>query len=120
MGDPAMLFDAASTPGVVPNLRPSLGTGGGNSAQDMSELEIFKMNQKTTTSQPPLDRWRLDAVLEPNRPLWGLSAIAACLGVSTDTARRWATDAASGLPVSKPGGRWFAERTALLAWRRGK
>lgn len=59
---------------------------------------------------PPLDRLRLDAILEPNRPLWGLGEIAACLGVSIDTARRWATDPSSGMPVSKPMGRWFAER----------
>lgn len=68
--------------------------------------------------RPPLDKWRADEALEPNRPLWGLGEIAACLGVSVDTARRWAQDGASGMPVSKPGGRWFAERRALLAWRR--
>lgn len=78
------------------------------------------MERKVEAQQarPPLDRWRADEVLEPNRPLWGLAAIAACLGVSVDTARRWASDPASGMPISKPGGRWFAERRALLAWRR--
>lgn len=70
--------------------------------------------------QPILDSWRADAVLEPNRALWGLAEIAACLGVSRDTVRRWAKDADSGMPISKPGGRWFAERRALLAWRRAK
>lgn len=69
---------------------------------------------------PPLDRWRADAVLEPNRPLWGMRAIADCLGVSVDTARRWAVEPGSRMPVSKPMGRWFAERGPLLAWRRGR
>ncbi len=77
-----------------------------------------KEKQNLLQPLPPIDRWRADAILEPNRPLWGLSAIAACLGVSVDTARRWATDPASGMPVSKPMGRWFAERSALIAWRR--
>lgn len=78
------------------------------------------MERKIAAQQarPPLDRWRADAVLEPNKALWGLTEIAACLGVSVDTARRWANDRASGMPISKPGGRWFAESVPLLAWRR--
>lgn len=83
------------------------------------EMTKPEKKMKVPPQMPPLDRWRADAVLEPNRPLWGLSAIAACLGVSVDTARRWATDPESGMPVSKPMGRWFAERSALMAWRRG-
>lgn len=76
------------------------------------------MAKQEKLEQPPLDRWRADAVLEPSRPLWGMRAIADCLGVSVDTARRWAADPGSGMPVSKPMGRWFAERAPLLAWRR--
>uniref|UniRef100_A4WS88 DNA-binding protein n=1 Tax=Cereibacter sphaeroides (strain ATCC 17025 / ATH 2.4.3) TaxID=349102 RepID=A4WS88_CERS5 len=76
------------------------------------EPPMLKKNDR-----PPLDRWRADAVLEPRQGLWGLPAIAKCLGVSIDTARRWANDKASGMPVSKPMGRWFAYRTELLAWR---
>lgn len=70
------------------------------------------------SEKPPLDRWRADAVLEPNRPVWGLAAIAAILGVSDDSARRWVKDPACDVPIRKVGGRWFAERQALLAWRR--
>jgi|GEM_PF-3096004 len=76
------------------------------------------MLKQEKTDMPLLDRWRVDAVLEPNRALWGLTEIAACLGVSVDTARRWAKDPRNDLPVSKPMGRWFAERNQLLAWRR--
>ncbi len=72
---------------------------------------------KIGRDKPPLDRWRADEILEPDRELWGMKAIAACLGVAVDTARRWAQDPDSGLPVSKPMGRWFANRNALLAWR---
>lgn len=63
---------------------------------------------------PPLDRWRLDEVLEPDRCLWGLPQIAQAAGVSVDTVRRWHrnTDA----PISKPGGRYFSQRTALIRW----
>lgn len=67
--------------------------------------------------KPPLDRWRADEMLEPDRGLWGLKAIADCLGVSVETARRWATDPACDVPVTKPVGRWFARRRALLDWR---
>jgi len=82
--------------------------------------KVRNMGEKIVMQQPlpPLDRWRADGVLEPDRALWGMRAIAGCLGVSVDTARRWALDPASGAPISRPGGRWFAERNALLAWRR--
>ncbi|MBL4919316.1 DNA-binding protein [Tabrizicola sp. DMG-N-6] len=65
----------------------------------------------------PLDRWRADDVLEPNRDLWGMKSIASCLGVAVETARRWANDPASDLPVTKPMGRWFARSRELRAWR---
>ncbi|PTE15986.1 DNA-binding protein [Fuscovulum blasticum DSM 2131] len=72
----------------------------------------------TMPTRPPLDPWRLDEVLEPDRMLWGLPAIARAAGVSEDTARRWHrhTDA----PITKPGGRYFAQRRALLAWLRAR
>ncbi len=70
--------------------------------------------------RPPLDRFRADDVLEPDLELWGIKAIADCLGVAENTVRRWAHDPASGLPVSKPMGRWFARRKALRAWRQAR
>lgn len=66
----------------------------------------------------PLDRWRLDEVLEGDRKLWGLEQIAACLGVSKDTARKWANDPQSGCPISRPGGQYFAFRSQLMTWLR--
>lgn len=112
-------------PGVVANFGWGSGTGAGKRVQDMTELEIFVRQQKEAgmahpQDRAPLDRWRADEILEPNRALWGLTEIAACLGVSVGTARRWAQNDATGMPVSKPGGRWFSERRALLAWRRHK
>lgn len=63
---------------------------------------------------PPLDTWRADEILQPDRQLWGLHQIAAAAGVSIDTARRWSqkTDA----PISKPGGRYYSTRKALMSW----
>jgi len=70
------------------------------------------MNGKTDA--PPLDRWRADEVLEPDRQLWGLPEIARVAGVSIDTVRRWhrKTDA----PISKPGGRYYSTKSALKNW----
>ncbi|RWR29468.1 DNA-binding protein [Sinirhodobacter populi] len=76
------------------------------------------MEKTRKSDNPPIDRWRADAMLEPDRKLWGLSQIADVLGVSPDTVRRWANDPSSNLPVSKPMGRWFAVRRDLLAWQR--
>lgn len=72
---------------------------------------------KAEADNPPLDRWRADDVLEPDRDLWTLKAIGECLGVSAETARRWANDPDCDVPVTKPMGRWFARKRALLAWR---
>jgi hypothetical protein len=79
-----------------------------------------RIKKPTLDDRPPLDRWRADEVLEPNGGLWGMKAISRYLGVSVDTVRRWVNDDASGLPVSKPAGRWFAEKNELLAWLRNK
>lgn len=68
------------------------------------------------TDHPFLDRWRVDALLEPDRPLWGLPQIARCAGVSVDTVRRW--HRRTNAPIGKPGGRYFAWRSELLAWLR--
>lgn len=70
---------------------------------------------------PPLDRWRADAVLA-GKPemLWGLPMIAAALGVSERTARKWARDPA--VPIYQPEGtgQHFAFRSDLMAWLQGK
>lgn len=68
---------------------------------------------------PPLDPQRFDEMLENgSRRLWGLPSIAQCLGVSTDTARRWANDPACTVPIYRPDGKWLAIRSELLAWLR--
>lgn len=71
---------------------------------------------------PPLDRWRLDEVLGVVKPekLWGLPTIAEALGVSENTARKWARDAS--VPIYQPpgSGTHFAFRSELVAWQRKK
>lgn len=77
-------------------------------------------NDKKILDNPPLDRWRLDAVLEPERKLWGLPAIAEALGVSVDKARDLAVR--PDVPIYRPkgSGSYFAFRSELMAWLRGK
>ncbi len=71
--------------------------------------------------QPRITPWVFDSMFpERDQKLWGLPLIAQALGVSVDTARRWARDPSRNLPVSKPGGRYFAMRSELLAWLRVK
>ena len=79
----------------------------------MSKITHFK------AQLPPLDKWRADDVLEPNRPLWGLPSIAKALGVSVDRARELARNPA--VPISKPegSGSYFAYLSELRAWLRG-
>lgn len=69
---------------------------------------------------PPLDRWRADGLLEPDRKLWGLPMIAEVLGVSVDKARELAKLAE--VPIYRPlgSGSYFALRSELMAWLRGK
>lgn len=102
--------------GVGPDFRPFMGTGPGGSAQDMQELEFLAMssNEAKPAHLPPLDLWRLDEVLEPDRHLWGLPEIARVAGVSTDTVRRWHQK--TNAPISKPGGRYFSTRRAMISW----
>lgn len=72
-----------------------------------------------TPDRPPLDRWRFDAIAEPNKPLWGLDQIARAVGLSRDTVRRLARDPA--VPITRPtgAGMYFAYKSDLLAWLRG-
>lgn len=69
---------------------------------------------------PALDRWRLDEVLEPNRPIWGLDHIAKVLGLSRDTVRKLAK--MPEVPIYQPEGYggYFAFRSELLAWLKSK
>ncbi|GGL58448.1 helix-turn-helix transcriptional regulator [Wenxinia marina] len=48
--------------------------------------------------------------------LWGLNEIAAALGVSRDSVKRWANK--PGVPIYKPAGtgRYFALRSELDEW----
>lgn len=77
------------------------------------------MNKKPD-DRPPLDRWRADQVLEPNRPIWGLRAIAKFLCLSEDTVRRMAKK--PEVPISRPegGGTYFAFRSDLIDWLKRK
>lgn len=78
-----------------------------------------EMTRMKKTDVPPLDRWRFDAAVAAGpEKLWGACAIAAVLGVSEDTVRRWHSDPANDVPISAPGGRLFAFRSELLAWLR--
>ena len=87
-------------------------------AQDMSKLGILRMTDKNDL--PPLDRWRLDALLEPDRKLWGLPMIANALGVSVGTARKLAQR--PEVPIYRPEGSnsYFASLRELRAWLKAK
>ncbi|QRZ15391.1 DNA-binding protein [Paracoccus methylovorus] len=78
------------------------------------------MLKQGKNDMPPLDRWRVDAMLEPERKIWGLNQIAEVLGVSVNTARTWAQ--LPNVPIYKPSGSgsYFAFRSELLAWLRRK
>lgn len=67
----------------------------------------------------PIDPRSFDRMVRQARPeaLWGLPAIAAALRISVRTAARWALDGEAGLPIQRVGGRWFARRSELEAWR---
>lgn len=78
------------------------------------------MNQAGQQEHPPLDRWRFDSIAAGPEKIWGLEAIAKVLGVSAATARRWAK--LSEVPIYKPcgAGSYFALRSELLVWLKGK
>lgn len=103
---------------MVSDFERFLGTGAGSSAQDMTELEFMRMARNY--DKPPLDRWRADAVLEPERKLWGLPMIAEVLGVSIGTARKLARQ--QNVPIYKPEGAgcYFAFKSELLNWLRSR
>jgi hypothetical protein len=67
---------------------------------------------------PPLDRWRFDAIAAGPEKIWGMTAIAHALGVSTDKARRIAKNPA--VPIYRNEGGWFALRSELNAWLKRK
>jgi hypothetical protein len=50
--------------------------------------------------------------------LWGATEIAKFSGVSEDTVRRWSL--LPDCPISKPSGRYFCTRTALMQWLTNK
>ena len=77
-------------------------------------------NENKMTHFPPLDPWRLDGILEPDRKLWGLRHIAMVLNVSVDKARALAD--LPGVPIYRPegSGSYFAFKSELMAWLRGK
>ncbi|GAB1379922.1 hypothetical protein MASR1M49_27680 [Pararhodobacter aggregans] len=110
---------------MVANFGWGSGTGAGKRVQDMTELEFSVRQQKEAgmahpQDRAPLDRWRADEILEPEQPLWGLPLIARVMGVSVDTARRYARDPA--VPISQPEGtgQYFAYRSELQAWLKAK
>jgi hypothetical protein len=85
-------------------------------------LEIFELSKMTTIRPdlPPLDKWRADDILEPNRPLWGLPTIAKAIGVSVDKARELAQN--PSVPITRPEGSrtYFAYLSELRGWLRGQ
>ncbi|NTJ00273.1 DNA-binding protein [Agrobacterium rhizogenes] len=68
------------------------------------------MNQKDI---PPLDRWRLDALLAPPKILNTAQAIASRIGVSPDFVRNVLINEPDS-PVKKIGGRYFAVESELI------
>lgn len=59
-------------------------------------------------------------VQDRGHPIWGLPHIAKVLGVSVDTARRWAK--LPGVPIYRPAGQgsYVAFSGELRAWLRAK
>ncbi|WP_198672250.1 helix-turn-helix transcriptional regulator [Pseudogemmobacter bohemicus] len=86
----------------------------------MKELGKSVENVAEISDQPLLDRWRVDEILEPNRPIWGLDNIARVLGLSRDTVRKLAK--MPGVPIYQPegAGSYFAFRSELLDWLKSK
>ncbi|TMV66876.1 DNA-binding protein [Thioclava sp. BHET1] len=70
--------------------------------------------------RPPIDPWRFDAITGGPEKIWGLTSIASALGVSVDKARRLAND--PSVPIYRPEGSrsYFACRSELNAWLKGK
>ncbi len=70
------------------------------------------------TDYPPLDKWRLDALLNGPEKIWGVKAIAEFLGVSESKVRRMAKRPT--VPIYRPAGMYFAFRSELTDWLRSK
>jgi hypothetical protein len=62
---------------------------------------------------PPIDRWRLDALLAPPKILNTAQAIASRIGVSPDFVRNVLVNEPES-PVRKIGGRYFAIESELI------
>ena len=70
-------------------------------------------------THPKLDTWRFDAITTGPERLWGLTSIAAAMGVSVDKARRLSK--MDGVPIYRPdGSSYFAFKSELNAWLREK
>ena len=90
----------------------------GNASELGGQTAVTLTGRITMTDIPPLDRWRLDGLLAGPEKIWGLNGIAIVLGVSVDTARRLSQSQKA--PIYRPGGRYFAFRSELVAWLRSK
>lgn len=75
---------------------------------------------KKTSLYPSPEQVLIDAILEPDRKLWGLPMIAEALGVSVSKARDLASQ--PSVPIYRPAGSgsYFAFKSELMAWLRGK
>lgn len=69
-------------------------------------------------NMPPLDTRGFDALTSSSQKIWGLTAIAAALGVSVDKARRLARR--PGVPIYKNEAGYVAFRAELNTWLRRK
>ncbi|WP_232520600.1 helix-turn-helix domain-containing protein [Rhodobacter sp. CZR27] len=76
--------------------------------------KAIQQGNEQMADQPPLD-----AINSAPAGIWGLPAIAQALGISIDTARRWARSGKA--PIRQPGGgRYYADRGELAEWLGGR
>ncbi|WP_040651508.1 hypothetical protein [Roseovarius sp. 217] len=70
-----------------------------------------------SSKHPQLDPWRFDAITNGPEKLWGLTNIAAAIGLSVDKTRRLAK--LEHVPIYRPDGRsYFALKSELNTWLR--
>lgn len=69
-------------------------------------------------TKPKLDQFRFDAIVQTPNKLWGAVEIARVLGCSVASVYRWAEE--PGVPIYRPGGRYFAYRNELERWLKSK
>lgn len=67
-------------------------------------------------SQGELEAWRDAKGGHLADRVVGCPAIAALVGVSVQTLRKYLRDPKSGFPANFVGGRWWASRSAVIAW----